>query len=282
MKVLVTGAAGMLAKAVMPALEAAGHEALGVDLVDADITRPHELDHALRTFAPEWVFHLAAFTRVDDCESNPDQAYAVNALGSRNVAQAAQACGASLLAISTDYVFDGRGTRPYREYDAAAPQSVYGASKWAGEQAIREVHARHIIVRTAWLYGRGGTNFVDTVLRRAQAGESLKVVDDQRGSPTWTSDLASGLIRLATLGQLGTYHLTNSGECTWWEFASYIVRRAGLATTVDKNTTAELGRPAPRPAYSVLCAQLYERVTGDRMPHWQDAIDRYLKSRATS
>ncbi len=280
MKVLVTGARGMLAQAVLPALEQAGHEVLGLDLEDADITRPNTLDHALRTFAPDWIFHLAAFTRVDDCESNPDQAYAVNALGARNVAQAALACGATLLAISTDYVFDGQARRPYREYDAAAPQSVYGASKWAGEQAIREVYPRHIIARTAWLYGRGGANFVDTVLKRAQAGEPLKVVDDQRGSPTWTVDLAAALVRLATIGQLGTVHVTNSGECTWWEFASYIVQRSGLSTVVAKCGTAELGRPAPRPAYSVLNAQVYERVTGDRMPHWQDGIDRYLKSRA--
>lgn len=279
MKVLVTGASGMLAQEVVPALESAGHEVLPLARVDADVTVRGALDHAIGMFAPDWLFHLAALTRVDDCESEPDRAYAANADGVRNIAHSALGCGAAVLAISTDYVFDGRGVRPYREYDTTAPASVYAASKWAGEQVLRELLPRHIVVRTAWLYGRGGHNFVDTVLRRARAGEPLRVVDDQRGSPTWTSDLAPALVRLAAAGQFGTYHVTNSGDCTWWDLASYVVRRAGLAAAVEKTTTSELGRPAPRPAYSVLNNQLYERATGQRMPHWQDAVDRYLASR---
>jgi dTDP-4-dehydrorhamnose reductase len=279
-KVLVTGAGGMLAAAVIPVLEADNHEVVPLRREDADVTQRGALDHALNMLAPDWVFHLAAFTRVDDCESDPDRAYAVNAIGSRNVTLAAVGCGAAVLTLSTDYVFDGRGQRPYREYDASAPLSVYGASKWAGEQAIRELTPRHIVVRTAWLYGRGGHNFVDTVLHRARAGEPLRVVDDQRGSPTWAQDLAPALARLASDGQFGTFHVTNSGDCTWWDLASYVVRRAGLTTTVEKTSTRELGRPAARPAYSVLNNQLYERATGQRMAHWQDAADRYLSTRS--
>jgi dTDP-4-dehydrorhamnose reductase len=270
----------MLAQAVIAALERGKHEALGLTREDADVTRLETLLHPMRAFEPDWVFHLAAFTRVDDCESDPDRAFLVNGLGSRNAALAAAACGASVLAISSDYVFDGAGRVPYREYTPAAPQSVYGASKWAGEQAVREVHPRHAIVRTSWLYGRGGPNFIDTILKKARAGEPLKVVDDQRGSPTWTHDLAAGLIALAERNQPGTYHVTNSGECTWYDLAAYAIGRAGLSTSLEKTTTEVIARPARRPAYSVLRNHYFEHVTGTRLPHWQDAVDRYLQARA--
>ena len=279
-KVLVTGARGMLAHALIPALERVGHEVLGLDVEDADVSVPGSLVHSLKTFGPDWIFHLAAWTRVDDCESDPDRAHAVNALGSRNVALAAAACGAAMLTLSSDYVFDGHGTRPYREYDAAAPRSVYGASKWAGEQAVRELLPRHIVARTSWLFGSGGANFVDTVVKRARAGEGLRVVDDQRGSPTWTHDLSATLVRLAESSQFGTCHVTNSGDCTWWELADYAVRRAGLNVPIERTTSAALNRPAPRPAYSVLSNLMAERVTGRRMPHWHEAVDRYLESRS--
>jgi dTDP-4-dehydrorhamnose reductase len=216
---------------------------------------------------------------VDECESNPDHAFLVNALGAKNVALAAAACGAGILAMSTDYVFDGNSRIPYREHDVAEPGTVYGTSKWAGEQAVREVHPRHVIVRSAWLYGRGGTNFIDTVLRKARAGEHLKVVDDQRGSPTWAQDLAAGLVTLAAAGQCGTYHVTSSGDCTWYDLAAHVIARAGLGATLERTTTEALARPARRPAYTVLHNQFYEHVTGSRMPHWQDAADRYLKTR---
>jgi dTDP-4-dehydrorhamnose reductase len=157
---------------------------------------------------------------------------------------------------------------------------VYGASKWAGEQAVREVHPRHMIVRTSWLYGKGGPNFIDTILKKARAGDSLKVVDDQRGSPTWTRDLAAGLIALAATGQYGTYHITNSGDCTWYDLAAYAIGRAGLQVPLERTTTDAIARPAKRPAYSVLRNQFFEHATGTRMPHWQDAVDRYLKEKA--
>ena len=282
MKVLVTGAGGMLARATIAELEAGEHEVVGLTRADADVARPDALAHALSLFRPDWVFHLAAFTRVDDCESDPTRAYAVNAFGTRNVALAALASGASMLAVSTDYVFDGGATRPYDEYHPANPQSVYAASKWAGEQMLRERHPRHVIVRTSWLFGRGGPNFVDTVVNRAGAGEPLQVVDDQRGAPTATVDLAPALVRLAAGNHFGTFHVTSAGDCTWWELARHVVERAGLTAAVEKTTTARFGRPAPRPAYSVLSNRLYELATGQRMPHWRDAVDRYLESRIGS
>ena len=280
MRVLVTGAEGMLGQELVPALESAGHQVLGLGHGDADVTQPGALAGALESFEPEWIFHLAAFTRVDDCETRADHAHLVNGLGSRLAAQAAVEAGIPVLAISTDYVFDGRSSRPYREDDPPAPLSVYGASKLAGELAVREVNPRHLIVRTGWLYGGGGTNFVDTILAKAKAGESLRVVDDQRGSPTSTADLAAALIRLAAAGQFGTYHVTNSGDCTWYDLAVHVVKRSGLSVRVERTKSRELGRPAPRPAYSVLSNLLYEQVTGHSMPAWQDAVDRYLERRA--
>jgi dTDP-4-dehydrorhamnose reductase len=277
--VLVTGAAGMLARALVPALESAGHELLAPPEAEFDVTQDHEeLARRAGAWRPDWIAHLAAFTRVDDCESQPERAFEVNARGSRQVALAARSIGASLLALSTDYVFDGRATRPYRENDPAAPQSVYGHSKWEGEQAVREIQPRHLIVRTAWLYGAGGPNFVDTILRRARAGESLRVVDDQRGSPTFTADLAAGLVRLLATGRTGTFHCTNSGDCTWYELAAHVIARAGLATRLERTDSAGFPRPAKRPAYSVLSNAGFESATGWRMPPWRDAVDRYLES----
>jgi dTDP-4-dehydrorhamnose reductase len=279
-KVAVTGAAGMLARALLPQLEAAGHEVCPLPRSRADVTHFPALRAAIEPFAPQWVVHLAAFTRVDDCERDPDLAFRVNGLGARNAALAAGACGAAVLAISTDYVFDGQARRPYREHDPAAPLSVYGRSKWAGEEAVREVAPRHVVVRSAWLFGEGGANFVDTVLRKARHDEPLAVVDDQRGSPTWTQDLARALVLLMAAGQFGTYHCTNGGDCTWHELAAHVVARGGLDVPVERISSQALARPAPRPAYSVLDGGWCEHVTGHRMPHWKDAVDRYLKSLA--
>jgi dTDP-4-dehydrorhamnose reductase len=275
-KVLVTGANGMLGRALTTALERAGHGVLGLARADADITVAGALEPALRAFRPDWVANLAAFTRVDDCESRPDLAIAANTTGARRVAESAAAAGAAVLAISTDYVFAGDAARPYREDDATGPRSVYGRSKLAGEQAVREAAARHAIVRTAWLFGAGGANFIDTILRRARAGEPLRVVDDQRGSPTWTADLAQGLLRLLEKGAHGTFHCTSRGDCTWHELAVHATRRAGLEVAIERTTTESLGRPAPRPRYSVLDLEKFERTTGWHMPDWRDAVDRYL------
>lgn len=278
MKVVVTGAGGMLAQALLPLLERGGHEVMALRHADADVADFENLVRPVRRFRPEWVFNLAAFTRVDDCEEHPDRAFAVNALGARNAALAAIECEAAILTLSTDYVFDGTASTPYREYHMAHPRSVYGASKWAGEQAVREVHPRHLVVRTSWLYGKGGANFVETILRKAQAGEPLQVVDDQRGSPTWTEDLAGALLRLATAGQYGTYHVTNSGDCTWYELAAHVIERAGFRARLERVTSEEVARPATRPAYSVLHNQFYEQTARVRMPDWKDAVERYVKT----
>lgn len=278
MRVAVTGAGGMLARAVVPALEGRGHAVLALPRAAADVTVPESLDGPIAAFAPDWVCHLAAFTKVDDCEADPAHAMRVNADGAAHAARAAAACGAAILAVSTDYVFDGTGTRPYREDDPAAPVSAYGASKWAGEQAVRAALPRHAIVRTSWLYGQGGPNFVDTILRKARAGEPLRVVDDQRGSPTWTHDLADGLARLMEAQGTGTFHCTNTGDCTWYDLAAHVLSRAGVATTLSRTDTASFPRPAKRPAYSVLDPTRFEQVTGHRMPPWRDAVDRYLQS----
>jgi len=276
LRIAVTGAAGMLAKALLPQLESAKHELLALSRDQADVTSFPALRAAIEPFKPEWVIHLAAFTRVDECEREAELAFRVNGLGARNAALVAAACGAAVLTISTDYVFDGRGKRPYREYDHVGPLSVYGRSKWAGEEAVRDASHRHVIVRTAWLYGAGGANFVDSILRKARHGEPLAVVDDQRGSPTWTNDLARALVGLVSASEFGTYHCTNGGECTWHELAEHVIRRAGHDGPVERTTTATLARPAPRPAYSVLDGSWCEHVTGHRMPHWKDAVDRYL------
>lgn len=282
MKALVTGAGGMLGHALLPMLERGGHVVRGLTHAEVDVTQLAALEKAAAEFRPDWVFHLAAFTKVDDCERASDRAFLVNGLGARNAALAAASVGASLLHVSTDYVFDGSKIGPYREYDDTGPLSVYGQSKLAGERAVREVLPRHQIVRTSWLYGAGGPNFVDTILNKARAGDPLKIVTDQRGAPTWTQDLADGLVRLATLGQYGTYHVTNDGFCTWHEFAVFFLAQAGIAAEVGTTDSLRFARPARRPANSVLSNLLYQEVTGHRLPTWQDAVRRYLQSRAAA
>ena len=281
MRVVLTGAAGLVAHALIPALERAGHDVLPLTRADADVTDLAGLRHPLASFKPEWVVNLAAFTKVDDAETRADHAYLVNALGARNVALACLEIGAALVHLSTDYVFSGDDPAPRREYDATAPRSVYGISKLAGEHAVREVHARHVIVRTAWLYGHGGSHFVGAILRKARAGEPVAVVDDQYGSPTFTHDLAEQLVRLIAAGQFGTYHVTNTGECTWWDLAAWVLSKSNLPPPA-RTTTAMLGRPAPRPVHSVLSNLLAERVTGAVMPAWQDAATRYLAEARSS
>jgi len=272
--VLVTGAGGMLAQAVVPALSAAGHAV--TPLVDLDVTRADDVRGAMAEARPDWVFHLAAFTDVDGCESRPEHAMLVNGDGSGHVASAAAEVGAAVLAMSSDYVFPGDDPTPRREDDPTGPLSAYGRSKLAGELAVRAANPRHAIVRTAWLYGRGGKNFVDTIRARALAGGPLAVVDDQRGSPTWTEDLAGALVGLMERGAEGTFHATNEGACTWHEFAVVICALAGATVPVGHISSADLARPAKRPAFSVLDTTRLQRALGRALPHWRDALTRYL------
>ncbi len=279
MKVLVTGAGGMLAQAMVPALRAAGHAV--TPLVDLDVTRADDVRRAVSDARPHWVFHLAAWTDVDGCEARPEHALLVNGAGAGHVAGAAAEVGAAVLAMSSDYVFAGDDPAPRRENDAVGPVSAYGRSKLAGEEAVRAANPRHAIVRTAWLYGRGGKNFVDTIRARALAGGPLAVVDDQRGAPTWTEDLAGGLVGIMEKSVTGTVHATNEGSCTWHEFACEICALAGVKLAVARLSSAELARPARRPAFSVLDTSRLEMVLGRRLPHWRDALARYMAQPAS-
>jgi dTDP-4-dehydrorhamnose reductase len=275
-KVLVTGAGGMLAQAALPALAAAGHTALPCTRAELDVTRAVDVRRAVGKAAPDWVWNLAAYTDVDGCERESARAFRVNGEGAGHVAAAAAEAGAGVLTVSTDYVFAGDDPTPRTERDRVGPLSVYGRSKLAGEEAVRTANPRHTIVRTAWLYGRGGRNFVDTILARARAGESLRVVDDQHGAPTWTEDLAAALVGLLERQAVGTFHATNEGSCTWYEFACEICARAGAKVPIARIRSAELARPAPRPAWSVLDTSRLAQVLGHRLPHWRDALGRYL------
>jgi len=205
----------------------------------------------------------------------------VNATGTQNVCLAVQKLDVPLLYISTDYIFDGEKPHPlpYDEWDAANPLSVYGKSKWAGECFVRELCAKHFIVRLSWLSGHGGPNFVETILKLAREKDELKVVNDQHGSPTFVHDVAPELFRLADYGAYGTFHITNRGYTTWFEFAKKIVELAKLKARVLPCTTQEFPRPAPRPKNSRLSPRLYENALGNRMPTWEEGLKRYLKER---
>ena len=276
MKVLVTGGNGMLAQAVVPALARAGHEAIPFTSAQLDVTDLPRVRAAVKSVRPDWVCHLAAFTDVDGCETNQEHALRVNGEGAGNAAAAARAADAAVLSISTDYVFAGDEPRPRRESDPVGPASAYGRSKLAGEKAVRAANPCHLIVRTAWLYGRGGRNFVDTIRERALAGTALSVVDDQRGSPTWTEDLATVLVELMERGVTGTYHATSAGDCTWHEFACEICAQVGASVEVARRSSADLARPAKRPAYSVLDTGQLRHALGHELPHWRDALARYV------
>jgi dTDP-4-dehydrorhamnose reductase len=252
MRVLVTGAGGQLGREVVELCTAAGDEVLACDSAALDVTDRDRVLQVLGAAEPEAVIHAGAWTNVDGCETDPERAYAVNALGTRHVAEGARSVGARLCYVSTDYVFDGRATRPYHEWDAVNPVSVYGRSKLGGEAVLGPDDT---IVRTSWVCGRYGRNFVKTILARAAEGQPLTVVDDQHGCPTFAADLAGMIRRLVVGRRPGLFHVTNQGATTWYRFARDAVEAAGLdVSLVTPITTAEMHppRPAPRPAYSVL------------------------------
>jgi len=224
---------------------------------------------------PDWILLSAAYTDVDGCESNRDQAFAVNCEGAVNVAQAASEAGSRLLFLSTDYVFDGTKRSPYETSDARNPTSVYGESKARAEERLLGIVPEVCIARTSWLFGHGGRCFPATILKLASSRPEISVVNDQRGSPTFARDLAAALVRLCRASAKGIVHVTNSGKCTWYEFATEIVRVLGMPTKVKPVTTAEFPRPARRPAYSVLSPDSL-RAYNIHMPEWQDALRRYL------
>lgn len=270
-KALITGARGMLAQAVREEFERRGHEVVALDRAGLDVTDAGEVRATLREVGPDAVVHCAAYTRVDDAEAEEAEAHRVNAEATAHLAAAAREVGARLVYPSTDYVFDGRGTIPYRPDSPTNPINAYGRSKLAGEAAALN-NGDHLVVRTSWLYGAGGKNFISTILDRARTGQGLRIVADQRGSPTWTGSLAAIIAELLERGApAGVYHGANVGETTWHDFALEALRLAGIETMVEAVTTDAFPRPAARPAYSVLDTSATAAVVGE-ISGWREAL----------
>jgi dTDP-4-dehydrorhamnose reductase len=275
MWILITGAAGMLGHDLAEAAAAAGHDVVALGRAELDITDRDATIAAVGAAAPECVINCGAFTDVDGAEQHRALAWAVNADGAGHVAAAAATSGAWVLHVSTDYVFDGEKRVPYIESDPVAPRSEYGRSKLAGEAAVAESAAgAHTIVRSSWLFGAHGRSFPGTILRLAGERDQLTVVDDQVGCPTFTGHLAVALVELAERRPLGVVHVAAAGHCTWYEFAQEIVNRSGHACAVAPGTTAELGRPAPRPAYSVLGSERGGELP--RLADWRVGLDVFM------
>jgi dTDP-4-dehydrorhamnose reductase len=279
MRLLVTGAAGMLGQDVVEAARGAGHEVTGLGHTDLDVADPVAVERAVTSARPDAVVNCAAFTDVDGAEERYDDALAINGAGAGHVAAATAESGAAVLHVSTDYVFDGTKPAPYVESDRPAPASAYGRSKLAGEEAVAEANPRHAIVRSSWLFGVGGANFVATMLRVGAERDEVSVVTDQVGCPTFTGHLGPTLVSLAERETTGLMHLAGSGWCSWHDFAVEIFREAGIDCQVRAARSDELGRPAPRPAYSVL---LSERPDAPRLPSWRDGLAEYLAARGVA
>ena len=279
MKVLVLGATGLLGKPLMR--EWGEDEVIGLGSHDVDIRDEARVCHVVKKNRPEWIVLAAAYTDVDGCESHQELAFAVNRDGAVNVARAALEAGAKLLFVSSDYVFDGRKDSPYEVDDPRNPQSVYGRTKAEAEAELLQLLPGSCIARTSWLFGAGGKCFPDTILKLADTRPALDVVNDQRGCPTYTVDLARALIALCRKNAAGIVHVTNAGNCTWFEFAREVLRGAGRSTEVRPVTSQQFVRPAPRPVNSVLSATSLHRY-GIELPEWQDALRRYLRERETT
>jgi dTDP-4-dehydrorhamnose reductase len=266
MRIVVTGAAGMLGQDVVRVL---GEDAVALSRADLDVTDAAAVGDALA--GADVVVNCAAWTNVDGAEGHVEEALAVNRDGARNVAEAAS----RVVYVSSDYVFDGKKRSPYVESDPTGPLSAYGRSKLAGEVATAETNPRHFIVRSSWLFGAGGGNFVETMLRLGRERDELRVVDDQVGCPTFTGHLAEGIARLVHTDDYRVHHLAGSGRCSWYEFAREIFERSGVDCHVEPCTTGEYPLPAPRPAWSVLGSE-----RGHSLPPWQEGLEAYLGVRA--
>ena len=275
MKIVVTGAAGQLGRELVQVF--GDHEVTGLGSTDLDIANRRAVFDALQALKPEYVVNAAAYTKVDACEADPEPAWAVNAAGPWNLAQACSAVGSSLVHVSTDYVFDGHASRPYTEFDATEPASVYGRTKAAGEKLVRETLDRHYIVRTAWLHGQYGGNFVKTMLRIGRERGEAAVVDDQRGSPSFAEDVALSIVDLVGCDSFGTYHRTNTGDCTWFDLAEAAFERARLKVTMKRVSSEAVAAPAPRPKNSVLENRRASLAGLPPLPDWHDGLDRFLR-----
>jgi dTDP-4-dehydrorhamnose reductase len=276
MRITIFGATGLLGMALMR--EWGDDEVTGLGSADGDIRDEAQVRQLVQRSRPDWIVLAAAYTDVDGCETHRDLAFDVNCGGAVNVARAARQEGARLLFLSTDYVFDGTKTTPYMTDDPRSPRSVYGQSKAEAEAQLGQILPECCIVRISWLFGTGGKCFPDTILKLAATRPQLDVVGDQRGSPTYTVDLARTLVQLCRQGASGMVHVTNRGECSWYEFAREIIARAGLDTIVRETTSDKFVRPAQRPKYSVLSPESLQK-RGIEMPHWRDAVQRYLTER---
>lgn len=293
MKVLITGCCGMLGKDLIQKLrekyQLAGFDvvaspAIELEYVQIDITDRSAVLKSVQSLKPDVVLHVAAYTDVDGCELNPARARSINFEGTRNLADASLAANAHLFFISTDYVFDGRKGSQYLESDAGNPLSVYGKTKWEAEEYIRRSLKNYTIVRTSWLYGANGKNFVDTILKLTETKSSLNIVSDQIGRPTYTVDLAGGLKQLIEFCEknesakiCGTIHVANEGETSWFDFAKEIVRIAQRSVEIKPITTKELNRPALRPGYSVLSTNRFRQLAGEGLRDWKIALVDYMK-----
>ncbi|MEW9669185.1 dTDP-4-dehydrorhamnose reductase [Ammoniphilus sp. 3BR4] len=277
MKVVVTGAKGQLGTDLVHILTKKHHEVIGFSHAELDITDMDSVFKALTQIKPDAVIHTAAYTKVDEAESKADFAFSVNGFGTRNVVIAAQEVGAKFCYISTDYVFNGNNNRPYQEHDIPSPLSVYGKSKYVGEEYVKTLSSRYFIVRTSWVYGAHGENFVKTMLRFSKERNELGVVHDQTGSPTYAVDLAHFLCSLTQTKNYGIYHATNTGMCTWYEFAKAIFEEAGIPIKLNPIRTEDFPGPAIRPKYSVLDHQSIRSNGWADLRHWRQALKAFME-----
>jgi dTDP-4-dehydrorhamnose reductase len=282
MKVLVTGANGQLGREAVSALRGAGTDVAGIDIAELDFSRPERVADGIAAYNADWVINCAAYTQVDRAEEDKALAFQVNRDSAGAVAQGVERSGGRLLHLSTDFIFDGRQSRPYTENDEANPLGVYGQSKWEGEEAIRSILPEAIILRTAWVYGVHGPNFVRTILRLAAERSELTIVDDQVGTPTWTLDIVHCMCALIEADARGLFHFTNEGVASWYDFATAIVataRRLGMSVqTADvlPIPTNQFPTAAERPGYSVLDKQKIRSVLSYPIPHWRESLEAML------
>jgi dTDP-4-dehydrorhamnose reductase len=276
-KVLITGGLGLLGKEIARVFEgSAGIRS--TDREEWDVTDPAACRREIAGFRPDVVVHCAAYTAVDRAESDPETARILNVEGTRNVARACRELGAVMVTFGTDYIFDGASSRPYREEDPANPLSVYGKTKWAAEQALREEGGDQLLVRTQWMFGPAGKNFIPTILEKARKGDALRVASDQVGCPTFSRDLAGAVRNLLGVRARGTVHFSSEGETSWFGLARYVLERCGLpAALLSPARTRDLPYPAPRPAYGVLSKEKYRAVTGVSPRPWEEAVGEYLE-----
>lgn len=288
MKILITGSKGQLGNELQDIIKTGKAEigkvsesiknskVFALDVEELDITNLGQVKNVLNEIKPDVVINCAAATNVDGCETNKDLAFKINAIGARNLSLVCEEIGAKIVQVSTDYVFSGKGETPLTEYDLTAPYSVYGKTKLKGEEYVREFSSKYYIVRTAWLYGYVGKNFVYTMMNLGEQKDSLNVVNDQKGNPTHANDLAYHILKIIETEEYGIYHCTGNGECTWYDFAKLIMELSGRKCTVNPCTSEEFKTPAKRPEYSSLDNMMLRCTIGDEMRDWKEALKSFI------